>query len=552
MSANVCLYKDLQFGRVFVLPAGTRQIEFKFPTTTGEVGRVDVDFGDVSEIRVLQRQLRNAGFGGAALTRADAIALDELVVRYAQSAKGRKALTPVYSSGGWNSRQSSFVLGEIELPAGREAPRSSRGGRPIHSLKGTMVGWKSSVAKLAGCSSRAMLLISAAFAAPTLALAGVEAGGFGFNLWGASSTGKTTALRASASVLAADFAASWNSTALGLQDLAQDYCDLPLTVDSMESVADQMQDGLTESVAYALANGHTRIRAKAWSASKGLDDSPWRTVLISTSEAKHRRAKRAGAAVRLVDVPVNSDLQSPVGIVDYFPADLPVERRAEFAASVIERLSNGITKHHGHALPILLSYLAKNTAVARSSLIAGRSEFLNRFGAEGLTNTDMRILAHFGLTYAAGRLGIELGILPWTETHLFDAIRRCATDALDNSTDREKQASENAARVVAWLAHPTRRVVEYSPGLTRSEIASADALSAEVAGPEAGEQDYSPSKLVLRQVLQRALRLTGKDIARAMAVLRHDGRLLTESRDDTLTVQYKFRDFSARFYVLHD
>lgn len=449
MSAAATAYRDLRMGRIFVYPAGKRQIELKFSTAAGVPGRVAVDFGDVSEFRLLQRQLRNAGYCGSAISRADALALDHHVVRYAQSPKGIKALTPVYSKGGWNARRTAFVLGDLELPAGREAPRPPSGDRPMYAVKGTMTGWKSSVAKLAAHSSRAMLMISAALAAPALAYAGIEAGGFGVNLWGGSSSGKTTALRVAASTMAGDFVGSWNGTALGLQDLACEYCDLPLTIDSLESVSGAAQRELSETVAYTLGNGKARIRAKSWLAADSAPNRAFRTVLLSTAETKHRRAQKTGAAVRLVDVPVARDPQNPLGIVDYIPTRIPADRHRAFAATVIERLKTGVADHHGHVLPAFVTYLAKNQKAARASLIAGHAEFLRRFGRSDLSNAEARVLGQFATIYAAGRLGIALGLLPWTEVHLLDAVRRCAADAADNSNDRAKRNEVCVSRAKA-------------------------------------------------------------------------------------------------------
>lgn len=543
-------FKGLEFGRVFLLPAGKRQIEFKFQTTTGENGRVAVDLGDLSDIRVVQRQLRNSGFGGDALTRSDAKTLDELVMRYSKSRLGRSALTPVQISGGWNSKKLTFALDDFELPGGRAVSRPPNFGNPISHKNGTLSRWKSTVGKLATHSSRTMVMISAALAAPTLALLNVEAGGFGLNLWGPSSSGKTTALRAAASVLAGDVVGTWNGTALGIQDVAKEYCDLPLTIDSMECVSGDGQRDLAEAVAYALGNGKTRLRSKAWTATAGVTDSPWRTVLLSTAEAKQPRANRTGAAVRLIDIPVAHDVESALGIVDYIPVRIPADRHRAFSASVVEGITKGISENHGHLLPAFITFLAANRKSAVASLTEGQTTFLQRLEGLPASNTESRILKSFAITFAAGRLGIACGLLPWSEEHLIDAVKRCATDALENTSDRVKQNAENASRVLSWVSDPARIVVSYSTELTSEDIAHADIISAEVTGDEDSDAGFQPVSMVLRQTLQRALHLTGKELAGAMTCLKDHGRLATEGRNDALTVQYKFRNFSTRFYVI--
>lgn len=544
-------YKGLDLGRLFLLPLGKRQIELRFSTTAREKGRVAVDLGDVADARLLQRTLRNSGFAGGPLTRAEASKLDGLIVRYSKSAKGRAALTPVRLSGGWNTERTSFALEDLEFPSKRPVARPPRSGPPLNSRQGTPTGWKSTTGKLATYSSRAMLMISSALAAPALALSGIETGGFGINIWGPSSTGKSSVLRAGASVLAGDFVGSWNGTALGLQDLAQEYCDLPLSIDSMESLAGEAQHELTESVAYTLGNGKARVRAKSWSATNGSSDASWRTVLLSTAEAKFRRAQKTGAAVRLIDVPVNANPQSPLGVVDYIPERITAEKHRVFAASLIRQMAKGITLHHGYVLPAFVAHLAKDTNSARAKLAAGRDEFIQKFGGNDLTNAEARVLGHFALVYAAGRLGIALGFLPWPEAYLLDAISSCATDALENSNDRAKRNADNAARVMAWVADPARAFLQYGTALTRAEILAADGLRAQFNGEDVPEDESRPVRLVLRHVLQQALRLQGKELTGAMGHLRKAGRLVCEDRPDTMTVQHRFRDFSARFYVLY-
>ncbi|PZO74745.1 MAG: hypothetical protein DI629_17805 [Mesorhizobium amorphae] len=544
-------FRGLDLGRVFVLPNGTRQIELLFATATGEPARVAVDLGDVADARALQRLLRNSGFGGATLTRADAAVLDEQIVAYTKSKAGRAALTPVRMGGGWSIGFTAFALDDTELPSGRAVARPPAACAMINAQRGTLAGWKASVGKAALFSSRTILMISAALAAPTLALSGVEAGGFGFNLWGPSSTGKSTALRAAASVLAGEFAGTWNGTANGLQELAQQYCDLPLAVDSMESVSGEPQRELTEAVAYALGSGKPRVRAKAWSAANGTSDASWRTVLLSTAEAKHQRAQKTGAAVRLVDVPVARDPNDPMGIIDSCPKGTPENKRREFTKVAVQKMATGTAAHHGHVLPEFVKRLAADPKFARAQLAAERGLFLNKFDTAERTNPELRVLDHFAVVFAAGRLAITFGLLPWSEARLLEAVSRCATDALENSNDRAKRNAQNAARVLAWLGDPTRVFLQYRSEWTRAEIEGVDGLKAQYNGDGVPRGELWRVKLVLRPVLQQALGIRGRDLSGAMAHLRATGRLVCEDRDDAMTVQHKFcEDFSARFYVV--
>lgn len=552
MSKVSTSFKNLQFGRIFKLPGGTRQIEFLFSTANGDPGHLTIDWGDLAELRMLQRQLRNSGFSGPSFTRADALALDELVMQYSTSSKGRKAMVTIRPTGGWNMAGSNFVLADLEYPSGRRVVGAHDELKRALTRKGNLAGWQATVGKAAVYSSRAMLLIAAALAAPTLKLHGIEAGGFGFNLWGPSSMGKTTALRAAASVTASDFAGTWNATSMGIQDLAEQYCDLPLTIDGLESLGADKQNAVSESVAYALGSGKPRVRAAAWNGTNRDSNNTWRTILLSTSESQHQRLQKAGAAVRFVDVPVAADQLSSCGIVDCIPPQMNAERQNVFSSLVIRQLSTGSARHFGHALPAFLMHITKDVAASQKQLAHGRARFLESFRCDELTNAETRVVSHFAVVYSAGKLAIECGLLPWPEPHFRAALHRCATDAIQNTTDRAQRNKVNAQRVLDWLNGPTRRLSEHSPTLNRLQISTTDALVAEVSGPQDAEDEFHQTKLVLRVVLQKALSLSGKQVTGAMAYLRQQGKLITEGRHDALTIQYKFSDCSARFYVVRD
>jgi len=95
---------------------------------------------------------------------------------------------------GWNEIDGkvAFVLpGQDDVIVAGEAVSS-------YEQAGTLEDWQNSVGRLVAGHSRPMFAVATAFAAPLLKLLNAEGGGF--NLRGSSSIGKTTALRAAASV----------------------------------------------------------------------------------------------------------------------------------------------------------------------------------------------------------------------------------------------------------------------------------------------------------------------------------------------------------------
>ncbi|MFO3538942.1 DUF927 domain-containing protein, partial [Legionella pneumophila serogroup 1] len=88
------------------------------------------------------------------------------------------------------------------------------------SVAGSVEDWRNSISRLADGNSRLVFAISAAFAPSLANLVGEDSGGFHFR--GASSSGKTTALKVAASVWGKpdSYIRLWRSTANGLEGLA--------------------------------------------------------------------------------------------------------------------------------------------------------------------------------------------------------------------------------------------------------------------------------------------------------------------------------------------
>jgi putative DNA primase/helicase len=90
---------------------------------------------------------------------------------------------------------------------------------PALSIAGTVADWQTQVARLAAGNSRLVFALSVSFAAPLAGIVGEDSGGF--HLRGSSSSGKTTALGAAASVWDDPkyYKRLWRATANGLEGL---------------------------------------------------------------------------------------------------------------------------------------------------------------------------------------------------------------------------------------------------------------------------------------------------------------------------------------------
>jgi putative DNA primase/helicase len=183
--------------------------------------------------------------------------------------------------------------------------------------RGTLVEWQDGVGSLVAGHCRAVFTVSVGFAGPLLGLLGLE--GAGFNLYGQSSTGKTTLVKAAASVWgkgdSPGFVRPWRSTANALEATAALHTDTLLPLDEL-GVLDPRD---ASAAAYQLTGGTGKGRAaRDGSLRQSLT---WRMMVVSTGEvrladklAESRQRARAGQQVRLIDIP--ADVGAGFGVFD--------------------------------------------------------------------------------------------------------------------------------------------------------------------------------------------------------------------------------------------
>ena len=295
-------------------------------------------------------------------------------------------------------------------------------------IRGILADWQQGVGSLVAGHSRPVFAVSAALAGPLLGLLGLEGGGF--NFYGQSSRGKTTTVKAAASVWgkgdSPGYVRPWRSTANALEAAAALHADTILILDELGAVEAKE----AAMAIYSLTSGTGKGRS-------GRDGSlrqslRWRTMVLSTGELRltdkleeNRQRARAGQQVRLVDIP--ADTGKSFGAFD----------------------SGGIYND-----PKLLADRIK--AAAQTSYGTAGPEFIRRLIAEGLhKNPDdikamidafrqnhapkeadgqvLRVADRFGLVAAAGELACDLGIVPWQKGNALDAVRQCFIDWLRHS-----------------------------------------------------------------------------------------------------------------------
>jgi putative DNA primase/helicase len=280
---------------------------------------------------------------------------------------------------------------------------------------GTLDGWRADVAALCVGNARLAFAVSAAFAGPCLALAGLEGGGF--HLRGASSAGKTTALRMAGSVYGGpDYLQTWRNTSNALEKMAEHFCDALLVLDELAQL-DPKEIG---DCAYLLANGQAKGRMNRGAALRPR--SAWRVLFLSSGEtgladllAETKKTARAGHEVRFVDLP--SDAGKGLGIFETLHGEAG-------GAAFAERAGRAVRRHYGAAGAAFVEQLAGDREgvgrALREAVELLRRAWVTHGDASGQVR---RVAARFAVVGAAGELATRWGLTGWPEGEAARAAR---------------------------------------------------------------------------------------------------------------------------------
>lgn len=369
--------------------------------------------GDSTDFR---RVLLSLGLAIAPSSRAR-----QLLTQYVQTARvGTRAVCTDRT--GWHN--GAYVLPDETI--GEDDERvllQTRGEPPKMRQAGSAEEWRDRVGRLCVGNSRLILAVSAAFAAPLMDLMGDESGGI--HLVGASSTGKTAALRAAASVWGGpEYLLRWRATANALEAEAKSHNDALLILDELAQV-DPRQAG---EVAYMLANGSGKHRARRDGLARPV--ATWRLLFLSAGEvgladhmAEVGKRARAGQEVRLADVP--ADAGAGHGLFECLHG-------YEDGARLADAIGSESQQYHG---AIARAYLHQLTKIAdealRDGLKSARQDFLDSAVPSGAEGQAWRVGNRFGLIAAAGEFATALGLTGWPEGAALNSVTLCYRAWLD-------------------------------------------------------------------------------------------------------------------------
>jgi hypothetical protein len=315
------------------------------------------------------------------------------------------------------------VIGDAgaEEPVYRPAVRSTL--VAVARPAGTLEQWQGRVAAKALGNPVLVFSVSLAFAGPLLWLAGVEGGGF--NLYGGSSKGKTTAAQLAASVwgCGADpaeapggaFLRKWNATHNAIEAIAAEHCDSLLPLDEIGEA--QAQD--PGRVIYQLAGGQGKSRLSRGASLRR--PRTWRTVIFSTGEVPIQsviestgRRARGGQLVRMVDIPATGE-----------DGDIIHDPQVWEPAEFVHRLKRACGSRYGTAGPAFVDWLCRRGAVAElSRMVQDRlADAHALLVPPGAPEEVSRVVRRFALVLVAGQLACEAEVLLFRPRTIRNAVR---------------------------------------------------------------------------------------------------------------------------------
>jgi putative DNA primase/helicase len=352
-------------------------------------------------------------------------------------------------------------------------------GAPVeHSYRtaGDLAEWQARVAAPSTGNTRLVFAICCAFTGPLLYPLGGEGGGF--HLRGASSVGKSTALKVASSVWGgggiSGFTRNWRATDNGLEGVAVQHCDTFLALDELGQV-----DGkVAAASAYMLANGQGKSRAGKSGAARPA--ASWRVLFLSTGEislvekisedGRGPKAK-AGQEIRILDIPANPG--AGFGLFDHLPDGMD-------GAAFSNMLNRATSEVYGTPSRAFVEWLCADTEKAITAARRIQEQMLAELVPPDADGQVKRAAGRFALVAAAGELATHAGVTSWQKGEACRAATACFKAWLEARGDsgpgeirdgieqvRLFLERHGASRFQAWNA--TSMIVSNRAGFIRTD-----------------------------------------------------------------------------------
>lgn len=284
-----------------------------------------------------------------------------------------------------------------------------------YRVSGDLETWKETIGAWCRGNSRLTFSVAVALAGPVLPLVGMEPGAV--HIYGHSSSGKSTLLRAAWSVWGGpEGLRTWRATANALEGIASIHADTLLALDEIG----QADLRALDEAAYLLLNGRGKMRANVDGSSRAT--RAWSLMVLSTGEptladrlTEDGKKPRAGQEVRLVDIPADAG-QGLGAWENIHDQSTPAQFSDEIKAAC--------AKYHGTLGRAWAQYLAGHQGEAQQL-----RSVIRRTAEHWATGTEsgqvVRVAERFALIGLAGELAAQAGLVPWTEGQSLSAANSC-------------------------------------------------------------------------------------------------------------------------------
>ena len=243
--------------------------------------------------------------------------------------------------------------------------------------------WIELVAKPCRFSTRLMLIMSAAFAAPLLGQLSLQP--FGINLFGPSKVGKTAALLAATSVIGIgrEFdLPNWNRTNAAALEQARLFNDQFLGINEVGLLGGKRSDAYStlRALIYRFSEGRDKSRHSSAELGPTTASASWRGIFVSTAEHSFSdyatfsgEVRDEGEFARCLDLPATT-AGSPT-IFDRRPKNMAVGEFSDWARTQLIALSHACEKNCGVAIGPYIEHLIDS----RATLTENVNEWVNEF-----------------------------------------------------------------------------------------------------------------------------------------------------------------------------
>jgi hypothetical protein len=277
-----------------------------------------------------------------------------------------------------------------------------------------------------------------------------------FNFSGKSSSGKSSVGLGTMSLAGSpDRSGTFDFSRRGLAEMAAGSNDLAVVLDDSEKAEEGDLVKAFKAMIHMLSGGRSKTISKSaekfpalhWS-TFGLSSSP-RAIVDLAQE--NRWTMSPGDKVRLFDIAVPSPSRG--GIFDRVEG--PPKARAKRSIELIAELERGYSNNSGQIISEWVIYLMASNRAKRIMDLANR--FIKKVGARG-QGWELRFALKFGVIYAAMKMGVDAGLLPWPKSLPLKVATKCYRKARDAAKTTGERASEAPMKLRRLLSQPGRVV----------------------------------------------------------------------------------------------